>query len=128
MYKLLIIEDEPIMAKVLKRMFTSEKYEVTNTNTAGEGFEACLKELPDLVLMDVHLPDGNGLDLCRKMKETPRIKHIPIIIMTGEATSVDCKMMGLESGAEDYVLKPFISEELIARVAGILKRSFNMRD
>jgi len=97
MYKLLIIEDDNIMAKVLTRIFTSEKYDVKHTKTAGDGFEICLKELPDLVLLDVHLPDGNGLDLCRKMKETPRIKHIPIVIMTGEATSVDNKMQGLRA-------------------------------
>lgn len=124
MYKLLVIEDDPIMTKVLVRMFTSEKYEVIHIGNAEEGFKSCIKELPDLVLMDVNLPDGNGLDLCRKMKETQRIKHIPIVMMTGDATSVESKMQGLEYGAEDYVLKPFISEELMARVAGILKRSF----
>jgi len=126
MYKLLVIEDDAIMSKVLVRMFTSEKYEVSHTGTCEEGFRSALKELPDLILMDINLPDGNGVDLCRRMKETQRIKHIPVIMMTGDATSVDNKVQGLESGAEDYVLKPFISDELIARVAGILKRSFKL--
>lgn len=124
MYKLLVIEDDSIMSKVLARMFTSEKYDVKRAATLEDGFKTCLKELPDLVLLDVNLPDGSGLDMCRKMKETQQIKHIPIIIMTGDATSVECKIQGLESGAEDYVLKPFIADELVARVNGILKRSF----
>lgn len=124
MYKLLIIEDDSIMSKVLSRMFTSEKYDIKHAATLEDGFKTCLRELPDLVLLDVNLPDGSGLDMCRKMKETQQIKHIPIIIMTGDATSVECKIQGLEAGAEDYVLKPFIADELIARVDGILKRSF----
>lgn len=124
MYKLLIIEDDTTMYKVLTRMFTSEKYDVKRAATLEDGFTTCLKELPDLVLLDVNLPDGSGLDMCRKMKDTQQIKHIPIIIMTGDATSVESKMQGLEAGAEDYVLKPFIADELIARVNGILKRSF----
>jgi len=114
------------MTKVLVRMFTSEKYEVKHTSTIAEGFHSCLKELPDLVLLDINLPDGSGLDLCRRMKETPQIKHIPIVIMSGDATSVENKIQGLESGAEDYVLKPFEPESLMARVAGILKHSFDL--
>ena len=124
MYKLLVIEDDLIMSKVLLRIFRSEKYEVSHSGTIADGFQTCLKELPDLVLLDINLPDGSGLDLCRRMKETQQIKHIPIVILTGDATSVDSKVQGLESGAEDYILKPFISDELIARVSGILKRSF----
>lgn len=126
MYKLLIIEDDHIMSTILTRIFTAEKYEVKHSNTVGEGFQACLRELPDLVLLDINLPDGSGLDLCRSMKENPRIKHIPIILLTGDATSVDSKVQGLESGAEDYVLKPFLTDELVARVNGILKRSFKL--
>ena len=128
MLKLLIIEDDHIMTKVLTRIFTAEKYEVLCSDTAAGGYAACLKELPDLVVLDVNLPDGSGLDLCAKMKENLRIKHIPIVILTGDAMSVDNKVQGLESGAEDYILKPFINEELTARVAGILKRSFNPRE
>ncbi|MEI7530070.1 MAG: response regulator transcription factor [Elusimicrobiota bacterium] len=125
MYKLLIIEDDPVMSKVLRRLFTSAHYEVTLIPTAEAGIETCLKELPDLVLLDINLPDGNGLDLCRRMKENARIRHIPIILLTGDAGSVENKVTGLEAGAEDFVLKPFIAEELMARVENIIKRSFN---
>lgn len=124
---MLVVDDDVIISKVLMSMFTSEKYEVKLSHTANDGFETCIKELPDLVLLDMNLPDGNGLDLCRRMKSNARIKHIPIIMLTGDATSVDNKVEGLEAGAEDYVLKPFIAAELMARVAGILKRSFNLK-
>ena len=127
MYKLLVIEDDHMVAKVLMRTFTMEKYEVTHKSTAGEGFQACLTEVPDLILMDINLPDDNGIEVCRRMKENQRLKHIPVILLTGDAISVENKMQGLEAGAEDYVLKPFLPDELIARVAGILRHSFNRR-
>jgi DNA-binding response OmpR family regulator len=123
MYKILIVDDDPIMAKVLVSMFRSEKYEVTSCHTGGEGMQAAQKELPDLVLMDINLPDGNGLDFCKQLKTNPRLKHIPVILITGDATSVENKVAGMENGADDYVLKPFIADELMARAAGIIKRS-----
>ncbi|MDD5210252.1 MAG: response regulator transcription factor [Elusimicrobiales bacterium] len=126
MNKMLVIDDDHIMSSILNRIFTAEKYEVKNAKTAEDGFKACLKELPDIIILDVNLPDGTGLDLCRRMKENPRIKHIPVILLTGDATSVDNKVQGIENGAEDYVLKPFITDELVARVSGILKRSFKL--
>lgn len=128
MYNLLIIEDDPIVAKALSHIFAAEKYEVKITGSLGEGLQTALKELPDLILLDVNLPDGNGSSLCRVIKEDPRIKHIPVILMTGDATSVENKVQGLEYGADDYVIKPFIPEELLARVAGVIKRSFSPRD
>jgi len=126
MYKLLIIEDDKIMSNVMARLFTSEKYEVSISHTAEDGLKTCLKELPDLVVLDINLPDGNGLDLCKRMKENQRIRHIPIVFLTGDATSIDSKIQGMECGAEDYILKPFIADELLARVAGIIKRSFKL--
>lgn len=126
MYKVLIIEDDKIIGKAMQHIFAAEHYEVSLAATAEAGMDACLKELPDLVLLDVNLPDGNGLEVCHRMKENARIKHIPVIILTGDATSVENKVAGLEAGAEDYILKPFIPEELSARAAGILKRSFKI--
>ncbi len=124
MYKILIVDDDHIMSKVMSRMFASEKYDVKLSHTAKDAMETCVKELPDLVILDINLPDGNGLDMCKEMKDSPRLKHIPVIMLTGDATTVDNKIQGLEYGAEDYILKPFIATEMLARVAGILKRSF----
>lgn len=123
MYKILIIEDDPIMSKVLVRIFRSENYEVTHSPTGAGCVQTAQKELPDLVLMDINLPDGNGVDFCRMIKSDQRVKHIPVILITGDATSVENRMQGLETGADDYILKPFIAEELIARAAGIIKNS-----
>lgn len=126
MNKVLIIEDDPATGKVLQRIFASNHYGASLFATAEGGLEACIKELPDLVLLDVILPDGNGIDLCRRMKENARIKHIPVMIISGDAVSVDNKVAGLEAGAEDYILKPFVTEELLERAAGILKRRFEI--
>ncbi len=125
MYKILLIDDETTITNVLSYMLASENYEVNVSHSAKEGLAACLKEMPDLVLLDVMLPDGSGLDLCRTMKNTAAIKHIPVIILTGTALSVENKIEGLESGADDYIPKVSIGSELLVRVAGILKRSFN---
>jgi len=126
MYKVLIIEDDAIMGKVMQRIFANDYCKVSLVPTALGGMETCLKELPDLVLLDVVLPDGDGIELCRRMKADAKIKHIPIIIVSGAATSVDDKVAGLEAGAEDYVLKPFLPEELSERAAGILRRGLKL--
>lgn len=127
MYRILVVEDDPIMSTVLIRLFASEKYEVNHATTIAKGLEGCNRDLPDLVLLDVNLPDGDGLALCKVIKETPRLKHIPVVILTGDATSIENKVQGMELGADDYILKPFIAEELVARVAGIIRRSLHLR-
>ena len=123
MNKLLVIEDDPTMTKLLQNIFTSDTYSVISAGTAAEGFRSCLEVLPDLVLMAVVLPDGSGIDQCRVMKENQHIKHIPIIVLTTASTSAEDRMRILESGAEGYMRKPFLNDELAAQVAGALKRS-----
>lgn len=120
MYTVLIIEDDHIMRKMLSRTLTPE-YECIQTANASAGLKACAKEKPDLILLDVHLPDGNGLEVCREIKADASLRHIPIIILTGEASSIENRVEGLESGADDYILKPFSSKELMSRLKGILK-------
>lgn len=121
MYNLLVIDDDFIICKILANIFTSEKYGVRTSHTAGEGLKACLAQPPDLILLDINLPDGSGLDLCRSIKKTPGIKHIPVIILTGGAAETEDRASGLGSGAEDYFSKPFVMEEIVARVAEIIK-------
>lgn len=121
MYNLLVIDDDFMICKVLANIFASEKYGVRTSRTVGEGFKACLAQPPDLILLDINLPDGSGLDLCRRIKETPGIKHIPVIILTGGAAETETREAGLDSGAEDYFPKPFVMEEIVARVAEIIK-------
>ena len=121
MYRILIIEDSPSMRKLLTKSLSCEGFECQSAATAEAGFQACLQDKPDLVLLDVNLPDGNGIDLCRRLKAEAPVGHIPVLIITGEFSSVDSRVSGFDAGAEDYILKPFQMKELVARMRGILK-------
>lgn len=123
MYRILAIEDDPIIRRLLQQTMTSEGYECVTSPSITEGLAACERSKPDLVLLDVNLPDGNGIETCRKLKASATLRHIPVLLLTGEASDVSCRVDGLEAGAEDYILKPFLPRELTSRVKGILKRS-----
>ena len=127
MYTILVIDDNPTIRKVLTNILKTEKYKVLTSVHAAEGVTAAVRERPDLILLDVVLPDENGIDVCARLKSMPETKHIPVILMTGEAIDVDNKIEGIEGGAEDYITKPFMPEEVLARVKGILKRNFNIK-
>jgi DNA-binding response OmpR family regulator len=85
------------------------------------GFRAVEREKPDLVILDIMLPGQNGLDVCRKIKSTPELKDIPVIILTAKSEEIDI-VLGLELGADDYVAKPFSPKVLMARVRAVLRR------
>ncbi|MEK7858733.1 MAG: response regulator [Elusimicrobiota bacterium] len=123
MYRIVAVEDDPIVRRLFSRTLTSESYECIMAVNAASGLQTCLEQKPDLILLDVHLPDGNGIEVCRQFKDDMRLRHIPILIITGDAVSVEERMEGLESGADDYILKPFNPKELLARIKGILKAS-----
>ena len=116
--KILVIEDEKPIADILKYGFEKEGFAVRCAYTGAEGFAAACKEPPDLVLLDWMLPDINGVDVCRMLTEQYRI---PIIMLTARG-SVEDKVSGLESGADDYITKPFDLREVVARVRTILRR------
>lgn len=91
----------------------------------GEGaalFEALAEEVPELVLLDIMLPGMDGMEILKKMKESARTRHIPVIMLTAKGTEYD-KVMGLDAGADDYVTKPFGMMELVSRVRAVLRRS-----
>ncbi|MBI4425338.1 MAG: response regulator transcription factor [Elusimicrobia bacterium] len=123
MYRILAIDDDPIIRRLLQQAMSSEGFEVVLATTAAEGVATCGRSKPDLVLLDVNLPDGDGIDVCRRLKADAGLRHIPVLLLTGEAADVAFRVAGLEAGAEDYVLKPFLPRELVARVKGILLRS-----
>ncbi|MBI4347815.1 MAG: response regulator transcription factor [Elusimicrobia bacterium] len=123
MYRILAIDDDPIIRRLLLQSMAAEGFECVEASTVAEGLAAAARSKPDLVLLDVNLPDGDGISTCRRLKADPSLKHIPVLILTGEASDVDHRVDGLEAGAEDYVLKPFLPRELVSRVKGILKRS-----
>ena len=119
--KILIIEDEPDIRKTLVYNIAREGYDVTTASSLSEGKQHIDLASFSLVILDLMLPDGSGLDLCRDIKSDANKSNIPIIILTAKDDEVD-KVVGFELGADDYVTKPFSVRELILRIKAVLKR------
>ena len=119
--KILLIEDEPDIRKTLEYNIAREGYDVVCTSSLSEGREHLNSTNFSLILLDLMLPDGSGLDLCREVKSDPDKMSTPIIILTAKDDEVD-KVVGFELGADDYVTKPFSVRELILRIKAVLKR------
>ena len=118
--KILVIEDEPDIRKTLEYNLSREGYEVVVSGTLQEA-KKLLEPSLSLLVLDLMLPDGSGLDLCREIKKNSLLSDIPIIILTAKDDEVD-RVVGFELGADDYVTKPFSVRELILRVKAVLKR------
>ena len=118
--KILVIEDEPDIRKTLEYNLSREGYEVAVCGTLQEA-KKLLEPSLSLLVLDLMLPDGSGLDLCREIKKNSLLSNIPIIILTAKDDEVD-RVVGFELGADDYVTKPFSVRELILRVKAVLKR------
>ena len=121
MAKILIVEDEATLAETLAENLTEEGYAVSVARDGEAGLAKIRAELPDLVILDVMLPILDGLSVCRIVRKDPSTVHIPIIMLTMRGTEVD-KIVGLESGADDYVTKPFGLGEFLARVRAVMRR------
>lgn len=120
--KILIVEDEPAQLALTKKALESHgTFQLNSASSVQEAFSRLNQEVPDLILMDLGLPDGDGLDVTRRLREDERFRWIPVIILTGRSTVVD-KITGLEVGADDYLTKPFDAGELVARVRAVLRR------
>ena len=119
--RVLIIEDEPDIRKTIDYNLSKESYEVIQASSIEEGENALASNKIDVIILDLMLPDGSGLTLCRDIKSEPSTKNIPVIILTAKTEEVD-RVVGFELGADDYVTKPFSVRELILRVKAILKR------
>ena len=119
--KILIIEDEPDIRKTLVYNISREGYDVTTASSLSEGKQHIDLASFSLIILDLMLPDGSGLDLCRDIKSDANKSNIPIIILTAKDDEVD-KVVGFELGADDYVTKPFSVRELILRIKAVLKR------
>ena len=118
--KILVIEDEPDIRKTLEYNLSREGYEVIVCGTLQEA-KKLLEPSLSLLVLDLMLPDGSGLDLCREIKKNSLLSNIPIIILTAKDDEVD-RVVGFELGADDYVTKPFSVRELILRIKAVLKR------
>ena len=119
--KILIIEDEPDIRTTLEYNLRKDDFDVIGFGSLGEARAAMNSSSFSLILLDLMLPDGSGLDLCREIKGNKELSSTPIIILTAKDDEVD-KVVGFELGADDYVTKPFSVRELILRIKAILKR------
>ena len=119
--KILLIEDEPDIRKTLEYNISREGYDVVSAPSLSEGRNHLNSGSFSLILLDLMLPDGSGLDLCREIKSDKEKVATPIIILTAKDDEVD-KVVGFELGADDYVTKPFSVRELILRIKAVLKR------
>ena len=117
----LVVEDEKSISTLIQYNLEKEGFKVLASETGEEGFELIKKNLPDLVLLDWMLPDLSGIDICKQIKKDTKLKSIPVIMLTAKSEETD-KIRGFETGADDYVTKPFSTKELILRIKALLKR------
>jgi two-component system, OmpR family, response regulator RegX3 len=117
--RVLIVEDEASIAEPFARMLRREGFETTVAGTAAEALAAARAIEPDIVLLDLALPDGDGRDVCRVLRGE---RDVPVIMVTARGTETD-RVVGLELGADDYVVKPFSGPEVVARIRAVLRRT-----
>jgi DNA-binding response OmpR family regulator len=115
MKKILLIEDDTDLFSLLKYNLEKDGFSLTGLQTGKGALELCRQVRPDLILLDIMLPDSDGLDICKGIRKDPDLASIPIIFLTARASETD-RIVGLELGANDYVVKPFFVRELIARI------------
>ena len=123
MYRILSVEDDPMMQKLLQTALVAAGFECRLSTDGRGALAAALSEKPDLILLDVNLPDMTGIEICRALKAEPKTRHIPVLMLTGEAREVVTRVEGLDVGAEDYMFKPISPRVLIARISSILKQA-----
>lgn len=117
--RILVVDDEPAVRDLLVYNLRKAHYETLTAFNGRQALELALQEQPDLILLDLMLPEVDGLDVCRELRSTSKI---PIIMLTARGEEVD-RVVGLELGADDYVCKPFSVRELMARIKAVLRRS-----
>lgn len=118
----LIVEDEPAQLEVLIYNLGSEGFRLAHANDGEEALVLVGEQRPDLIILDWMLPNVSGIEVCRRLKMRPETKQVPIIMLTARGEEAD-RIRGLETGADDYVVKPYSINELIARVRAMLRRT-----
>jgi len=121
MKKILVIDDEPDLCELVRVNLDQAGYRVETAASGRNALNELRRSKPDLVVLDLMLPDISGTELCRKIRADSTLSDLPIIMLTAKATEVD-RIVGLELGADDYVTKPFSPRELTLRVAAVLRR------
>ena len=117
--RILVVEDERAISEPLAKLLAREGFEATVAGTVADALAEFAAHPPELILLDLNLPDGDGRDVAREIRHS---SGVPIIMLTARGTETD-RIVGLEIGADDYVVKPFSSAEVIARIRAVLRRS-----
>lgn len=121
MYRIMLVEDEPIVQQALSEALRLAGFEVLIRPDGRSALQSASQDKPDLVLLDINLPDMSGFDICRSLKADPDCRHIPVLILTGQARETAQRVEGLELGAEDYLFKPISPRLLVSRIRSLLK-------
>ena len=113
--RIVLIEDDADLFALLKYNLEKEGFQLTGSQTGLGAIDLCRRARPDLILLDIMLPDSDGLDICKGIRKDPELAQTPIIFLTARASETD-RIVGLELGANDYIVKPFFIREVIARI------------
>lgn len=119
--RILVVDDEPDLLELVRFNLTQAGFQVTTATSGREGLEQLKNAAPDLVVLDLMLPDVSGNDICRQIRSDPSLAELPILMLTAKSEEVD-RVVGFELGADDYVAKPFSPRELTLRVRAVLRR------
>ena len=119
--RVLLVEDEQDVAELIRYNLTKEGYDVVLSANGNEALRLAREHRPDVLLLDIMVPQLNGWEVCRRLKKDPDLSQIPVIMLSGRVEEGD-KVFGFEVGADDYVTKPFSPRELIARIRAVLRR------
>lgn len=122
MYRVLVADDDPVMLNMVAKLLHKEGHEVAKTTSAQGVLTEMASTPPDLLLVDVNLPDRNGLSLCTEIRQNIEFNDMPIVFLTGGSSSPDSIAEALNAGGDDYIQKPFAARELAARVRAQLRR------
>jgi two-component system phosphate regulon response regulator PhoB len=125
MTRILVVEGEKDIREILAYNLCRAGHEVLAADNGADALASVREAQPDLVLLDLMLPDVSGVEVCRHLKRDPALRQIPVIMLTGRRDESD-RVMGFEMGAEDYMVKPFSVRELVLRVGAVLRRSRNL--
>ncbi len=123
MIRILVIEDEQDLQQVLEYNLRQAGYDVLTSLRGQEGLRLAREQRPDLVLLDLMLPDIQGTEVCRLLRQDPTTKEIAVVMLTAKGEEID-RVVGFELGADDYVVKPFSIRELLLRIRAVLRRRF----
>jgi DNA-binding response OmpR family regulator len=115
MKKIVLIEDDADLYSLIQYNLEKEGFTMAGAQTGKGAIDLCRRERPDLIILDIMLPDSDGLEICRAIRNHPELAPVPVIFLTARASETD-RIVGLELGANDYIVKPFFIRELIARI------------